>query len=50
MLTTWSIWKERNMRVFENSYKPIQIIIVQIKDEAKQWAAGSAGSFVLPLS
>jgi hypothetical protein len=24
--------------VFENSYKPIQIIIEQIKDEAKQWA------------
>jgi hypothetical protein len=47
MLTTWMIWTERNIRVFEGENRPIQTIIDQIKGEAKQWSLASAGRFIL---
>lgn len=47
MLVTWSIWRERNRRVFENSYKTLEQIVVQIKQEAKDWAIASGGRFRL---
>jgi hypothetical protein len=41
MLVTWNIWIERNRRVYENSYKMLEQIIVQIKQEANDWAIAS---------
>jgi hypothetical protein len=41
------IWIERNNRVFENAYKPVQQVIDQIKSEAKLWAFASKGRFLL---
>jgi hypothetical protein len=47
MLLTWSIWRQRNSRIFEKVFKPINILVENIKAEAKQWALASAGRFVL---
>jgi hypothetical protein len=35
ILITWSVWRERNARVFDRCSKPINILIEQIKAEAK---------------
>ena len=47
MLTAWSVWKERNGRVFEKKFRTIQQIVGEIKAEAKRWALASAGHFLL---
>jgi hypothetical protein len=47
MLLTWSIWRERNSRIFEKVFKTINILVENIKGEAKQWELASAGRFVL---
>jgi hypothetical protein len=48
MLTACSIWRERNGRIFEGTYNPIQQIIDKVKYEARQWAFASGGRFLLP--
>jgi hypothetical protein len=48
MLTAWSIWRERNRRVFDNVYKPIQMVVDQIKADANFWAVASQSRFMLP--
>jgi hypothetical protein len=48
-LVTWSVWWERNGRVFDNTYKP-QKIIDQIMVDAKFWATASRGRFSFPPS
>jgi hypothetical protein len=45
MPVTWNIWKERNRRVFVNSYKTLEQIIDQIKQETNHWAIASGGRF-----
>jgi hypothetical protein len=47
MLVTWRIWCERNIRLFENNYRPIQQIIEQIKSDARHWTIVSGGHFLL---
>jgi hypothetical protein len=32
MLVIWSVWRERNSRVFEKDFKPINVLIFSIKD------------------
>jgi hypothetical protein len=50
MLTSWSIWHERNRRVFRNEHKSMQQIISQIKTEAIQWALASGGRFSISMA
>lgn len=42
MLACWSIWNERNARVFRNKSAPPAIIFYNIKTEAKLWAIAGA--------
>jgi hypothetical protein len=37
MPTSWTIWKERNLRVFRNKSARMAILINSIKEEAKLW-------------
>ena len=42
LLTTWTIWNERNARVFQKKSTPPQIILRNLKEEARLWVlAGS---------
>jgi hypothetical protein len=50
MLTTWTVWRERNGRVFDNIFKLIQIVIEQIKGEARQWELASNGNLKINVS
>ena len=47
MLTAWSLWTERNNRVFEKNFKPVNILFDQIRNEARQWVLASKGRFSL---
>jgi hypothetical protein len=47
MLVSWSIWWERNSRVFENDCRPLAQILDQIQSEARLWATASKGRFTL---
>ena len=49
MLVTWTIWKERNARVFNNKSAPPPILLEIIKNEARLWVTAGAKllSFVL---
>ncbi|RCV12309.1 hypothetical protein SETIT_2G258700v2 [Setaria italica] len=42
ILVTWSIWRERNARTFNDLEKSVARLVQWIKDEAKLW--GAAGS------
>ena len=51
LLTSWTIWKQRNDCVFEGAQPLISTIISRIKDEAALWAtAGAPGLRVLPVT
>ena len=43
----WTVWQERNSRVFDKTSKPMNTIIKLIQNEAKQWALASAGRLTL---
>ena len=47
LLVAWEVWRERNSRVFDKVFKPTNVLIEHIKNEAKQWALASAGRLVL---
>ncbi|KAF8645767.1 hypothetical protein HU200_024086 [Digitaria exilis] len=42
ILVTWSIWCERNARIFDCQEKPIRKLVDEIKDTVRLW--GSAGA------
>jgi hypothetical protein len=50
MLVSWTVWKERNVRVFNNKSAPPTILLDIIKSETKLWLAmGSKHfSYVIP--
>ena len=47
LLVVWTVWRERNGRVFDKNFKPTNTIIEQIKQEARQWVIASAGRLTL---
>ena len=42
MLVSWTIWNERNARVFRHKSAPPTILLTAIVDEAKLWMAAGA--------
>jgi hypothetical protein len=50
ILVVWSIWKERNRRVFDGIFTPIQRIIDQIKTDARFWVVASYGRLRIPYA
>jgi hypothetical protein len=42
MLISWEIWKERNTRVFRNTYTTSSFIIINIKEEIALWSLAGA--------
>ena len=40
ILVTWSIWNERNARVFNNMEKTVDRLVEEIKDEARFVVSG----------
>jgi hypothetical protein len=44
ILVCWTVWHERNRRVFEGQDRTTQSLIAEIKDEAKLWISAGAKS------
>jgi hypothetical protein len=44
ILVCWTVWCERNHRVFEGQQRTTQMLIAEIKDEAKLWISAGAKS------
>uniref|UniRef100_A0ACD5W723 Uncharacterized protein n=1 Tax=Avena sativa TaxID=4498 RepID=A0ACD5W723_AVESA len=44
MLISWTIWKERNARVFNNKFAQLQTLLDIIKREARLWILAGAKS------
>ncbi|CAO1943414.1 unnamed protein product [Urochloa humidicola] len=42
ILVTWSVWSERNARIFNNQEKTVAKIVDDIKDAARLWCAAGA--------
>ena len=42
MLVSWTIWKERNARVFNNKSAPPLVLLGVIKSEARLWVTAGA--------
>jgi hypothetical protein len=42
MLTSWTIWKERNARVFQNKSAPPTILLEITKNKMKLWVMAGA--------
>jgi hypothetical protein len=42
MLVSWEIWKERNARVFRNTYSTATMLLEKIKGEVALWSIAGA--------
>jgi hypothetical protein len=42
MLISWEIWKERNARIFRDTYMTSSYIIIKIKEEVALWSLAGA--------
>jgi hypothetical protein len=42
MLVSWTIWNERNARVFNNKAAPMTVLLEIIKSEVRLWIAAGA--------
>lgn len=48
ILTLWSIWKQRNARVFRENAKPEHALVAEIKDTCQLWSL-AGGTLLKPL-
>jgi hypothetical protein len=48
ILTLWTIWKQRNARIFRDNAKPEHALFVEIKDTCQLWSM-AGGTFLKPL-
>jgi hypothetical protein len=50
MLVSWEIWKEENVRIFQNTASTSNVVINKIKEEVALWslAGAKAMSNVIP--
>jgi hypothetical protein len=42
MLISWEIWKERNARVFRNTYTTSSFVVAKIKEKVALWSLAVA--------
>lgn len=49
ILTTWSIWKQRNAIIFREERRAVNAVFLEIKDTAMIWAM-AGGKFLKPLT
>jgi len=42
LLVNWELWLERNARTFKRVERPVHILLLKIKEEARTW--GFAGA------
>jgi len=47
MLTCWTIWKERNRRVFQKKEETMTRLFSLLQDEAKDWIVAGAKDLAL---
>ena len=38
LLVLWTVWKERNRRIFDSKEKTVERILAEIQDEISIWA------------
>jgi hypothetical protein len=49
MLVSWTIWNERNARVFNNKAAPTAVLLELIKSEVRLWIAAGAKNLSLVM-
>jgi hypothetical protein len=49
MLVSWTIWNERNARVFNNKAAPPAVLLEIIKSEVRLWIAAGAKDLSLVI-
>jgi hypothetical protein len=49
MLVSWTIWNERNARVFNNKAAPTAVLLELIKSEGRLWIAAGAKKLSLVM-
>ena len=42
LLVTWELWLERNARTFKTAERPVHILLLKIKEEARTWGVAGA--------
>jgi hypothetical protein len=49
MLVSWTIWNERNARVFNNKAAPTSVLLELIKNEVRLWITAGAKNLSLVM-
>ena len=42
LLVNWELWLERNARTFKRAERPVYILLLKIKEEARTWGVAGA--------
>jgi hypothetical protein len=42
LLVTWELWLERNARTFKRVERPMHILLLKVKEEARTWGVAGA--------